>query len=96
MVNKHLLSGNLNQTHHVLLFIKHAKRHRMLLDHDYFFFTTSLSNKIQIYSNQCNCTTLTSVHSLLEVNRGLMVVPKPTMLSFVPEGRLFRATTIAS
>lgn len=39
---------------------------------------------------------LTSVQSLLEVNRGLMVVPKPTMLSMVPEGRLFRATTMAS
>lgn len=39
---------------------------------------------------------LTSVQSLLEVNRGLMVVPKPTMLSMVPEGRLFSATTMAS
>lgn len=96
MVNKHLLSGNMNQMHHVLLFIKHVKQHRMRLDHDYFFFTTSPLNKIQIYSNQSNFMTLTSVHSLLEVNRGLMVVPKPTMLSFVPEGRLFSATTIAS
>ena len=39
---------------------------------------------------------LTSVQSLLEVNRGLMVVPKPTMLRMVPEGRLFSATTMAS
>lgn len=43
-----------------------------------------------------DCVKLTSVHSLLEVNRGLMVVPKPTMLSMVPEGRLFSATTMAS
>lgn len=39
---------------------------------------------------------LTSVQSLLEVNRGLTVVPKPAMLSIVPEGRLLRATTMAS
>lgn len=39
---------------------------------------------------------LTSVHCLLEVKRGLMVVPKPTMFSFVPAGRLFSATTMAS
>lgn len=38
----------------------------------------------------------TSVQSLLEVKRGLMVVPKPTMLSMVPDGRLFSTTTMAS
>lgn len=42
------------------------------------------------------CVTLTSVLSLLEVKRGLMVVPKPTMLSLVPGGRLFSAITMAS
>lgn len=42
------------------------------------------------------CATLTSVLSLLEVKRGLMVVPKPTMLSLVPGGRLFSAITMAS
>lgn len=36
------------------------------------------------------------MQSLLEEKRGLTVVPKPTMLSLVPEGRLFRATTMAS
>lgn len=43
-----------------------------------------------------DCVELTSVQSLLAVNSGLMVVPKPTTLSLVPEGRLFSATTIAS
>lgn len=61
-------------------------------------FTENPINKvqIQIYSKQSHCVKLTSVQSLLEVNRGLMVVPKPTMLSLVPEGRLFNATTMAS
>lgn len=36
------------------------------------------------------------MQSLLEVNSGLMVVPKPTTLSMVPGGRLFNATAMAS
>lgn len=49
--------------------------------------------------NKCRfklCVKPTSVQSLLEVNRGLMVVPKPIMLSMVPDGTLFSATTMAS
>lgn len=52
--------------------------------------------QIIIYPKQSHGVKLTSVLSLLEVNRGLMLVPKPTMLSMVPEGRLFSATTMAS